>query len=47
MHQSGRRWMHTGIDGDGNADTGGARPPAGAALVRIWTKHRLIRTRCG
>jgi len=30
-------WLHTWID------TGGDRPPARAALVRYWTRHRVLR----
>jgi hypothetical protein len=31
------------IGGDGHCGVGGTRPPIRAALVRFWTKHRLLR----
>jgi hypothetical protein len=33
-------WLHAWLAGNGH---GGGRPPARAALVRFWTKHRLLR----
>jgi hypothetical protein len=32
--------LHAWLDGRGGDD---ARPPARAALVRFWTRHRLLR----
>lgn len=37
------RGVHAWLDGNGLRGAGGARPPIRAALVRFWTRHRVLR----
>jgi hypothetical protein len=35
--------VHAWLNGEGLSGAGGARPPIRAALVRFWTRHRVLR----
>ena len=37
------RGVHAWLNGEGMSGAGGARPPIRAALVRFWTRHRVLR----